>query len=135
MAINIYWDRQANSVIRADFIGEWTWEEYDTIALEVRSMLLSVNERVDIIADMSKSDQTPQNPNGAQHVKRGRDLQPLNHGLMIVIDPDVFARATFSVGSIISAKRMSYIRYADTLKDAYHIVASDRKIRAQASVG
>lgn len=56
MSLELYWDDELSCVLRWDFIGDWTWQEYHaTVDRSRRAMLESNCERVDMIVDLRKS--------------------------------------------------------------------------------
>ncbi len=58
MPTKCYWDDpDTQTIIRIDYEGNWTWEEYFKAADEGRQMALTVNHRVDYITDLSRGQQ------------------------------------------------------------------------------
>jgi hypothetical protein len=58
MPTKCYWDDpETMTIIRIDYEGDWTWEEYFKAADEGRRMAGTVSHRVDYITDLSRGRQ------------------------------------------------------------------------------
>lgn len=127
MTISINWDKEQPDIILVEVIGQWQWQEYQQHVQVLSNMIASVSHRVDIICDLTQSSSITQEQVASRQVKRGRDTMPHNHGISVVINPDLKMRVALSMGSALSAKKEQPIQYAYSLEEAYHIIKTQRR--------
>lgn len=127
MTISINWDKEQPDIILVEVIGQWQWQEYQQHVQVLSNMIASVSYRVDIICDLTQSSSITQEQMASRQVKRGRDTMPHNHGISVVINPDLKMRVALSMGSALSAKKEQPIQYAYSLEEAYHIIKTQRR--------
>jgi hypothetical protein len=126
MPINIYWDSDAQDIIRIDVSGDWTWQEYHDGNPVLLPMFLSVTHRVDIIADFREANSIANDPYAAQYVKRGRETRPRNYGVTVNVGASTIEKAIFISGTSISENRSRQVYFTDTIEKAYQIIRDER---------
>jgi len=127
MPVKTAWDNPQKDIIRIDVTAPWTWQDYDNCTLQLREMLLSVEHRVDFVADMTESGRVPDSTNSTQHVKRGRDVRPDNYGITVNVGANTVAKATFNAGTVLSPRNRQTIFFVDTIDEAYELIKKDRQ--------
>jgi hypothetical protein len=81
MPVELYWDNEEKTVIRADVSGKWTLDEAKTARLEMFKLFDTVTHRVDVIWYLTDEESRTHTPNGlinlfasmsrAPHPRRG----------------------------------------------------------------
>lgn len=83
MTVTVNWDDDTTKrIIRFDFVGLWTWQDYVKSVGISDALIASQNHVVDIIGDFSESKALP--PNAFQHVKRAMVSAPSNWGVLVI---------------------------------------------------
>lgn len=95
MVVRASWDDKAEHVIRYDFEGRWTWEEFEQAYGEAARLFGSVDTEVDVIVNLLSSTALQRGVLGV--IKRVADEAPPNHGVTVFVgERDIlqaFARA------------------------------------------
>ena len=126
MSIDIDWDNDDRQIIKAVFQGRWTWQEYLDGKEKAETMLASVEHRVDFISDMTEGSFVPQS--ALSNLSRAFAGAPRNLGLNVIVGGNTFVRILLqSLGKIVPHSPASNIRFAETLDEAYDVVAQDRE--------
>jgi hypothetical protein len=95
MGIYIAWDTPAQTAVRLDFEGKWTWLDFDYVMNQSADLIKQVSHPVDIILNIQNS-----GPLAAGAVMELRDLRqpmPQNRGALIAVGEDHFARAIMEI--------------------------------------
>lgn len=82
--ITIEWDDAEETIIRATFVGRYTWEEYFQSQEQGNAMVESKAHRCDLIVDLSRARATSAGP-ALTNAKKTLELAPTNLGLVVVI--------------------------------------------------
>lgn len=125
MPIQIIWDNEEKTVLRASYIGRWTWEELYVEIDQSNALLDSVEHNVDIIHDWSQSARIP--PDAMVHA---RNLIPKIHprvrvNIHVGVDSSftmlwkIFAR----VYSAIAGRKKFY--FVNTIEEARALLMSE----------
>ncbi len=126
MPAKCYWDdSDTKTIVRIDYIGNWTWDEHFKVADEGRQMTLSVTHRVDYIGDLTLGQQ-PRGGSALSNVKAVlRRLAP-NSGIVVnVVAPfeavllNVFKKFDRELGKIMFG--------AKSVEEARRIIAQERE--------
>jgi hypothetical protein len=128
MGITIGWDNEEKSVMRFEYHGIWSWEEFYKNIEEANQMMDTVNHPVVSIIDMRDSPYLP--PNAAVHIRNviRMSMSHNNSGI------SVFLKATRIIEAMIEVLRQVYPDileqtewlYCDTLEEAREI--AQRKV-------
>lgn len=94
MPITIDWDSPDHHVIRYDFVGTWTWQEYHAAVQQVADLLANVAQPVAIIANFTESGPLPND--SIRNVRRALDNSPDNWSEVIVVGGGMFIRMMVS---------------------------------------
>ena len=54
MTVNICWDDESETIMRMDFIGEWTWDEVHQAIKQMRTLIGEVHDDFGFIIDVSQ---------------------------------------------------------------------------------
>jgi hypothetical protein len=126
MAVHAGWDDQVEHVIRYDFEGRWTWDEFEQAYHEVAPLFASVDAEVGVIVNLLPS--TALQRGILDVLKRVADDVPPNHGVTVFVgERDVlkaFARAFERIYPT-SARRYR-LDYCVSLDEARARLRSDR---------
>jgi len=122
MAVTLSWDDAEHTILRYDFTGRWTWDEFHDVLVQVVKILDQAPAEIDIIADLSQSAGIPLNllPN----IKRVAEMAHPHAGLTVYVGTSGLLRAFGEMFSkIYPAAAAKYkFDFARTLDDARQII-------------
>jgi hypothetical protein len=117
MAIRVFWDDQDKTVLRYEFSGLWTWDEFHAAMRQGWAMLDSVQHPVDVINDFSVCDFVP--PNSLSHfVRAARRTHPNSRHIVVVGVHNPFLRAIGTILGRMFPEMAQKMSYADSLEEA-----------------
>lgn len=94
MSVYAIWDNAQHTVIRYEFDGRWTWDEFYMVLEQVKGMLDTVPHMVDFIMN-STSDYVP--PSFITHFgKIWQEVHP-RAGTVLIVSSSGFAKAMYGV--------------------------------------
>jgi hypothetical protein len=118
------WLDDAHTIIRIDYEGNWTWDEYFKAADEARAMALSVPHRVDYITDLSRG-KTPSSGSPLSNGKTVlRKLAP-NSGLVVNVT-SAFTAVLLNIFKQFDREMGERMMGAKSVDEAVAIIAQDR---------
>lgn len=122
MPISVRWDNTEKTCIYYEFIGQWSWDEFDAVYADVYEMLDTVKHKVHAIVDLRNSHLLPQNT--LTQMRRLTFQQHENGGITIFITENNFAHTLFNIltGVLREAKRI--FRIVRTPEEAYQLIES-----------
>jgi hypothetical protein len=94
-SVEIKWDNEEKTILRYNFSGDWTWDEYLERLNEGRSMMADINHPVCVLNDMQKMGKLP--PNFASTAKSVISSRPKNTGLAIFLTSNAFFKVMYRV--------------------------------------
>ncbi len=125
MTITVEWDDAEQTILRNDYSGSWTWEEYIEAGRQNNALIAAMPHRVDIIANMREGTM-PRGGSAIAISTRVIRSAPPNRGIIVVvINPllkalvSVFKKLDNNLGSITFA--------ADSMDEARRVVARERE--------
>jgi len=125
MTISTSWFDPDKTIARYEFVGQWTWEEFEVAVREINLMLDSVPHRVDVIIDFSQSPGEP--PRGVlSHIRGGTLNAPANWGGGVFVGISPFLRVLFNTFTRIEPKLSRRYAIADTAEAARALIVQRR---------
>lgn len=125
MAVCAYWVNEEQSIVRYEFSGKWTWEEFYPVYKQAIAMEKSVPHRVDVVVDLRNSEVVP--ANALKHIRRIANAQPDNIGLTILVSTNIFILALYKIGCRIDDKVAHYFRVVSTNDEAFRLIDAARQ--------
>jgi len=125
MGVSICWDDEEQTIVRYDFEGRWTWEEFYPAYEQAIAMEKSVPHRIDVILDMLNSYNIPLN--AITHVRSISKKQPENLGLSVFVTTSAVVLSLYRVGMQFDAGLSRYFAAASTLEEAYQLISAARE--------
>lgn len=124
MPVRVVWDDDAQTIIRWDYEGKWTWVEVSTAFETVVRLMRSVDHTVCIIHDLSRSAGLP----GAAltNARRFTAALPENWDISVVVGAGTFIESVLSVFSKVYQKLGARYRTARSLDEARALIAQHR---------
>lgn len=120
MGIAIYWHDDTKTIMRLDFIGEWTLDEFYESTRQTYFMIGEVPYIVDLVINMSENKVTPAKIlSSARHMN---ELVQPNQRLTIMVSVPPFMKALIKVANHIMPKITEKLRYVNTLDEAFVII-------------
>ena len=124
MGVQVCWDNPEQTILRYDFEGQWTWDEFHTAAGEAFAMTTSVPHVVDTISYFHKGTLLP--ANALYHFRQVMVNAPPNRGLNAIVGGTNLVRTTvylFMKIYVILARRLLL---CGSLEDARSVLTRRR---------
>lgn len=84
MPIHVYWADEGKTLLQADFVETYTWDEYHDAIEKQLAMIEGLPHRFVSITNLTDLQQMPSAP-FAPHFRRNRVLTPLNEVMTIIV--------------------------------------------------
>jgi hypothetical protein len=125
MPVASFWDDEEKTIVRGNLVGQWTWDEYHTGISEMAQLVKDIDHRFDQIIDVRESGPLP---DGAlSHIRRGRQQNPANFGISVIVGPSEWIKALVGVMEKAYGKRTQPTSIAETIEEAYTIIVQQRE--------
>ncbi len=129
MPIKVEWVNQQHTVIHYNFIGNWTWDDYDTANVIADDMVKSVDHKVAIICDLSFSTTIP--PRVLSHVGRSlRQKRSPNISHIVTVGVTGLLRNLTDVLTTLYPAATADIIHAHTIDHAYRLIGTAGQTQA-----
>ena len=125
MNIKVSWDNEEKTVIRYDFEGPWTWDEFRIAAEEVFAMTRSVEHQVDTISNFFPGVMLP--PNAMFQFRRIMEDAPKNRGINVIVSSSAFIRTMVMMFGSVNRQLAKRLIIVDRLDQARAALAERRK--------
>ena len=125
--IEVTWDEGDNTIMRAQMIGNWTWEDYVVASDKMLELARTVTYRVDLITDLLQSGPVPRG-SASVHILRSREQKPSNFGVTVLVGADIFLKSLLQVFDQVYKKRVPASLLVNTVEEAHAVIA---RIRAE----
>ena len=121
MPITLKWDNEEKTIIRIDFVGEFTWDDINAIAHEEQVLLDSVEHKADFIVDLEKVILPKDTLANFSKIVSTPIIMHPNAGLIVVIGTNRFVEAILNIfGSVY--KQGEKIVTVASLEEAYKAI-------------
>jgi hypothetical protein len=120
MPINIFWDNSEQSIVRQEFNGRWTSDEYVKSVFTMYEMMRTVPHKVHIIVDMTRTEGFTSRMLAA--APRFNENLPENRGLTVGINIPNYLISIVRVATRIYPQLGRYLHFANTVDEAYQII-------------
>lgn len=118
MTVTVMWDNELEDVIRYQFIGRWTWQEFLLgFEQEVRMVQSLHGRRYDVIGDTMESAVLP-GGSGLTHIYSVYRRYPQNWGITMIVTQSSFVRAMYKVGERLHPDTKNAFIIVPTLEEA-----------------
>lgn len=116
MGILVNWDNAQRTVVRWEFSGWWSWNDFSVAQKKSNMLLESVNHTVHAIGDMGNTRFIP--PNALIEFSRVADDVPTNRGIIVLVNCSFLLETMAQTFMRITQKQDIFISTAKSLKDA-----------------
>jgi hypothetical protein len=120
MPIHLFWDSPDQNIIRQEFSGRWTSDEYVQNVFAMYDMMRTVPHKVHIIVDMTHTEGVTTRMIAA--APRFQENLPVNRGLTVGINIPSYLVSIVHIASRIYPRLGRNVHFANTLDDAYKII-------------
>lgn len=123
MSISVTWDNDEKTVIRYEYSGRWTLEDFNAAYLAAREMVSQCDYTVHFIIDVRDSTLIP---SGALSRGRGVVSSPLpNEGRTVVVGANALIRSIMDVFQKIHGRKIDQSKFtlAGSMEEAYSILS------------
>lgn len=105
MSVTVDWDTPDKTVIRYQYVGRWTWPEYEQAAKRAALLVREEGRQVSVIADFSQSGMLPKGL--LSGFERSLQATPLDFDVVVIVSKtelllrmiEVFRRLNQKVGA------------------------------------
>lgn len=125
MPVRVYWVNDEQTILRYDFEGVWTWEDFYPVYEQAIQMETSVTHRVDIIINMLDSKSIP--GNALSHMKSMTDKLPENVGMGVFITRNRFVNILYDSGARFYPKIRDTFVIVSSLEEAMSLITDAQK--------
>jgi hypothetical protein len=129
MPIKVYWDNEEQTIIRNDFEGHWTWEEYLSMMTDMGSMMRTVDHRVDAVGNM-KPGIMPASGSAMALARASMRKLPSNCGLIVIVT-NPFINALLNTFKKFDKELGATLRGVSRVEDAYTLIEREREQKLQ----
>jgi ribosomal protein S15P/S13E len=124
MSIDVYWDNDEKTIIRQDFAGNWTKDDYFAAIDESYKMSETVNHPVDTIIDMRNNTTNPiQLMNIFSTANKLESHVSDNQRAVVIVGANVTIEFALRMAKRIAKRAAENSHTARTLEEAYDIIA------------
>lgn len=121
-----YWQNQDDkTLIQCTIEGDWSWENFQETLQQIRSVILPIHERTDLIIDMSEAGPLPMSA-ATLRFKSMLDLMPTQFGVVAIVTDDTYTRMVLDSLSRAMPETRSRIFAVDTMKSAQRMIQIGR---------
>jgi hypothetical protein len=124
MPIEIQWDDEAKTIIRENYLGQWTWDNFFTMSIQAAEMMQTVDHRVDILANM-KDGIMPTSGASMSNSRKVLLALPSNWGVIVVVT-NSFVSVLASIFKQFDVQLGTKMHTTDSLEKAYQIITTER---------
>lgn len=131
----ITWHDAAQTIIRTEYSGAWTWDDFHTTLDAAVEMMHSVNGRVDLIVAPQPNSVMPRG-SAEPHLKRAIQVMPDNLGIQIIVTRSMLSKTMASIFTKVFSRGPYHDRlfFAANVDEANRIIQKDRA-RSVAKMG
>ena len=119
MGVMSTWDNEVKTIIRVDFEGEWTWDEFESAQHELKERLDSVDHKADIIVVLG----TGTVPQGALAKFSTIVTTPAfahpNAGLLAIVGANDFTKTLADIFAKLHQREAKKVTLVCTIEEAY----------------
>lgn len=93
---NILWHDPEQTILRTEYSGAWTWDDFHAAVETAVEMMKSVPHRVDLIVAPQPNSVMPHS-SADPHLKRAIQMLPPNFGIQVIVTQNAWSRAMASI--------------------------------------
>lgn len=124
MAIRASWANAEKTIIRQDYDGAWTWEEFFESSRQSSEMMATVSHRVDIVADM-KPGTMPKSGTSITYARNVLRATPANWGILVIVG-NAFVNAMVRVYGYVNNDMRAKIHVTESVEEAFELIEQER---------
>ncbi len=121
MSIELFWEDDAKTILRFNFVGGWTWDDYYPLHEQGNQMAQAIPHIVHSIVDLRQNRSVPTNT--ITHLTNIANRQIPNAGLKVIITNNRFLHILHSTGVKIDANYARYFQVVSCEEDAHECIA------------
>lgn len=133
MAIDLYWDDEAETVLLLEVRGKWQWSELTSVMKTIQRMSHERNQTFGAIVDISEGLQLPDGGIFSQKgLSQFQTLLTLEgsksaRGPLVIVGMNALVRRIMDAAAAISSDAARNITFADTMSEAQQHVYEQMK--------
>lgn len=122
MPITPVWDNEARTILRYDFTGRWTWDEFAAAIRQGVEMRKDIPHTVHLLGNMAGSIMPPKH--ALIHVRNAFENAPANTGTMAIASNDRFVLAMYQIFRTVYRRIGERIVVVPTLDEARAVLTA-----------
>lgn len=126
MPVSLQWDNDDHTILRYDYCGRWTWEDYAPVYERAGILLRECNWTVHFIVNLK--DEVARNHLPAGALIRAVNIYrnaPANSGKTIIVNAGMVYRTVAQTGAAAYPAIGKKYAFADTLEEARLMLATE----------
>ncbi|WP_119068239.1 hypothetical protein [Aggregatilinea lenta] len=123
VGINVSWDDAAQSILRWEFVGSWTWDEFDAALATTAHQLNAVDHPVTGICDFTHSGPLPLNGSAFSYAYRAREVTKPRVSAIALVDTSTYLRSLLKVFCTLHRQQQNRYLLVDSLDEARALLA------------
>ncbi len=121
MSIELLWEDDAKTILRFNFVGSWTWDDYYPLHEKAEQMAAAMPHIVHSMVDLRQNRSVPTNV--ITHLTNIANRQASNAGLTVLITNNRFLQMIHNTGAKIDANYARYFQIVSSEEAAYECIA------------
>jgi hypothetical protein len=118
MSITVSWDDDAQTILRWNFVGIWTWDEFEHELAATARRMEAVPYPVSAICDMTCSGPLPVTGSAISHMWQARQLAQEQLTTAIFVGSSAHVRAIIGLFCTIYRQRRDRYLFASSIEEA-----------------
>ncbi len=123
----ILWHDPEQTIIRTEYSGAWTWDDFHVAVETAVDMMKSVPDRVDLIVAPQPNSVMP-HTTADPHLKRAIQMLPPNFGIQVIVTRNAWSRAMASIFTKLfsNGAYKGRLYFAASVEEAEKLIQRDR---------
>jgi hypothetical protein len=126
MGIELYWDNDADTVMRCEFDREWTWDELDAALAKIKRITDRADREIAAIIDVRKGVNFPGgtifSPAAFEQAKKMLRMGEGGKGPVVVLGASPLIKTVYNAVRGLDSDGLSNVSFAATLAEARAIL-------------
>jgi hypothetical protein len=123
MPVSMYWEDEAQTIMRYDISGRWTWPEFYDALNKVLPEWEKITHRTDTIIKL-ESIALPTDT--LRNVRTLSEKQNTSSGLSVIVTTNTLAHVLYNTSRNLYPKVAQYFRMAHTMEEARALIQTAR---------
>lgn len=124
MSIRVMWDDEAQTTLRWEFVGAWTWEEFEAAVTAAACQMSAVPYTVTAICDFTRSGPLPLTGSAISQAYRAREHTKGQLSSVALVGASAYIKSLLALFCTIHRQRKDRYVFAETVEEARALMAT-----------